>query len=358
MPALRKGPRFVPLRIASRQEETGDSCSIVFDVPGPQREEFAFLPGQHLVVKERVAGKEERRTYSLCGTGGEWRILVRRVEGGLFSNHVNDTWQPGRQVEVMRPRGTFVLPEELPAKPRILALAAGTGITPVISILEAALDRHPGSEATLVYGNRTVGSIAFRERLADLKDTRMGRFSVFHVLSRERTEYGLFHGRLDPAKCAELFARVARPRDHDHVFLCGPEGMMAAAQEALRAEGCPSGRVHTEVFTVNRTVAESRRPAAKAVAHCQADVILDGVRHAIAVGEGQTVLEAALAQGLELPFSCRGGVCATCRSMLRDGKVEMDCNYALDESALRQGFILTCQSRPQTPTLTVDFDVA
>lgn len=358
MPAPRTGTRFVPLRIAQRRAEADDACSFLLDVPPSLRDDFAFRPGQHLAVRQAVGGKDERRTYSLCGTPGEWRILVRRVEGGLFSNHANDSWEAGTEINVMRPRGAFVLPEDLPPRARILALAAGTGITPVLPMLESALAGRPGTRATLVYGNRATGSIAFGERLADLKDTHMDRFSVFHVLSRERTEHDLLHGRLDEGKCARLFAGAVPPGKHDLVLLCGPEGMMAAARAALQSAGYPPGRVRSETFTVNRSVSAARRPAQTEVAHCRAAIVLNGVRHEIGIGKGQTVLEAALAQGLDPPFSCRGGVCATCRSLLRDGRVEMDTNHALDEAALRQGFILACQSRPRTATLTVDFDVA
>jgi len=357
--AAKAGARYVPLKIAERREETDDACTFLLDVPGELREGFAFRPGQHLAVRDTVRGKEERRTYSLCGSPGEWRILVKRVSGGAFSNHANDEWRPGRVVEAMRPQGFFCAPARTPRGSRHLAVAAGSGITPVISILEALLRADPTAQATLIYGNRSMRSIIFRERLADLKDEHMSRLSVFHVLSRERTENDLFCGRLDREKCSDLFARIAPPLRFARAFLCGPEGMMEGARAALAAAKFPPKRIRTEIFTVDRTAAalpETRKGRARA--QCEARVVLDGVSHRVGIAVGQTVLEAAAAQGVDLPYSCRGGVCATCKAMLRDGKVEMDANYALGSEERKKGYVLACQSRPLSPRLTLDFDVA
>ncbi|MGI9347506.1 MAG: 2Fe-2S iron-sulfur cluster-binding protein [Gammaproteobacteria bacterium] len=355
--ALSSRTHFFSLTIAERRQETPDACSFLLTVPAAEREKLAFLPGQHLIMRAVINGQEERRSYSLCGGAGEWRILIKRVAGGVFSNHVFTHWREGDVVEAMRPQGSFGLMPAPASKRNYLALAAGSGITPIIAILESLLLAEPQAQATLIYGNQSVGSIIFRERLADMKDIYLPRFSLFHLLSREKTDNELFYGRLNRAKCDIFFRTLTPPASFAHVFLCGPTAMMKDAEDALQAANFAPAQVSKELFVASRVPSTSLRPtAALGKKHCRAEIIMDGVRHTVDVAENQTVLEAALSAGLELPFSCRGGVCATCRAKLRRGKVVMQTNYALAEEEQQQGFVLACQSRPQSAELTMDFD--
>ena len=351
--------RFYHLPIAQRREETADACSFLFDIPPEHTGQFAFRPGQHLVLRETLNGQEERRTYSLCGTAGELRVLVKRVPGGLFSNHALDSWQEGDTIESMRPQGQFGLAAKPESLRRYLAVAAGSGITPVISILEGLLAAEPDAQATLLYANKTSGSIIFCDRLADLKDTCLSRFAQYHVLSREKTEEEILHGRIDESKL-EQFAQTLVPfDDFDHVFLCGPEGMMNAVRSTLAKRKFPASQVHSELFTADRGLtgdAPKDIPAPRGAVHCQAAVIIDGIRRELEIDTNQTVLEAAKAAKLDLPFSCRGGVCATCRAQLLEGEVAMRVSHALDNDEREKGFVLTCQSVPTSASITLDFD--
>lgn len=350
---------FFELRIRERREEATDACSFLLEPPAQQSAEFSFRPGQHLVVRATLDGTEQRRTYSLCGAAGELRVLVKRVAGGLFSNHALDHWQPGGTLEALRPQGQFCLRADPASARRYLAVAAGSGITPVIAILEDLLAQEPKAEATLLYANKTSASIIFRDRLADLKDMHLDRFTLHHVLSRERTEQELLHGRIDEAKLEQFARHLIALADFDHVLLCGPTGMMAAVRAVLARRRHPASRIHSELFTTGRQpgaedASEMEAPAG--AVHCAAAVVLDGIRHEIDIAANQTVLEAAAQAGLELPFSCRNGVCATCRAQLREGEVTMRARHALDDEEIERGFVLTCQSVPTSAALTVDFD--
>ncbi len=334
----------------------------MLDIPPRLREIFAFRPGQHLAVRAVIGGEEQRRTYSLCGAEGEHRILVKRVSGGLFSNYALDKLRAGGKMEVMPPQGSFCLAPRPRERRRYLMIAAGSGITPVISILESLLAAEPHSQAALLYCNRAVSSIVFRERLADFKDLRMGRFSLFHLLSREQTENGLFSGRLDEEKCGKFFNSLLPPEKFDRIFLCGPEGMMNAVKKTLRAMRYPPGRVRGELFSPATPPSAGRLRARatpeKSAAESEAEIVIDGVCRRVKVRANQTVLEAAIASGVDLPFSCRGGVCSTCRAKLLEGKIKMDVCYALEPEERRRGYVLTCQSRAKSAVLKLSFDEA
>lgn len=351
--------RFFPLCVAGKQAETADAAVFHLVPPTDHADDFAFRAGQHLVLRMPGAAEDIRRTYSICASeGGDLRVLVKRVDGGRFSNFALDHLDPGDEIEATRPIGEFGADIGASGPRRILAIAAGSGITPIISILETLLAVESESEATLLLGNRRVDSIIFRERLADLKDAYLSRFRMFHILSREHTDHPLMHGRMDEPKIDLLLDSLAPDERPDMVLLCGPAEMMDAARQALIARGVPPEHIRRELFAA---AANGGKPAAKPKSpesrpDSIAGIIMDGVRRQVPVAAGMTVLEAALAAGMEAPFSCRGGVCATCRARVTEGHAEMEVNHALEPDELARGFVLTCQARPTTPEITLDFD--
>jgi ring-1,2-phenylacetyl-CoA epoxidase subunit PaaE len=353
-------PRFHPLRIADIRRETPDAVSIALAVPEDLRETFGFACGQYLTLRTNLDGEEVRRSYSICSglDDGEIRIAVKRVEGGRFSGFALAGLAPGDAIEVMPPMGRFGLVPEPGAARTCAAFAAGSGITPILSIARSVLAREPGSRFFLFYGNRTTGSILFREALEALKDRFLDRLSVFHVLSRETQDVDALNGRLDAAKAALFLRRIVPAASLDHAFVCGPAAMIEAVTGALREAGVPDERVHVERFTpADGARAASPRPIAPAAAPAAlATVITDGIAAEVPVAEGETVLDAALRAGLDLPFSCRGGMCCTCRAKVAEGAVAMDLNYSLEPWEVAAGFVLTCQARPTTPRVTIDFD--
>ena len=352
--------RFFPLRIAGRRDETAEAAVFYLTPPPGRESDFVFRAGQHLVFRATLDGGEIRRTYSICALeGGDLRVLIKRVADGQFSNFALDNWRTGVQVEAMRPTGEFTVEMDAKRGRRVLALAAGSGITPVISILETLLTVEPASEATLFLGNRRVNSVIFRERLADLKDSRLSRFRVFHILSRERTDNPLTHGRMDADKIGALLDALSPPGELDLVLLCGPAEMMTAARKALTARNFPPEKIRRELFAptpATKKKTSTTRKRTDSGAQSVASIVMDGVRRRAEVEAGMTILEAALTAGVEAPFSCRGGVCATCRAKVISGAAEMEVNHALEPDELARGFVLTCQARPTTPEITVDFD--
>ena len=351
--------RFYPLEIVDKRQETADSVSLAFAVPDALRDTFAFAPGQYLTLRATIDGEECRRSYSICSGAdeGELRIAVRRAEGGRFSRFANDALEKGARIDVAPPEGRFTA--EIGVKRHYAFFAAGSGITPVISIIRSALAANKEARATLVYGNRTSASIMFRTALDELKDRHLGRLSVFHVLSRESQEIEVLNGRIDRERIA-LFARtIVTPEDVDSYFLCGPFGMIEAGRSALLAAGVQPARIKAELFTPDGAPAPLPRPAPAPAAHeglIEVECILDGSVHRIEVEPGQLIIEAAHAQGFEIPHSCRGGMCCTCRCKALRGEVAMDVNYSLEPWELDAGYRLACQSRPLTAKVTLDFD--
>lgn len=352
---VRRRATFHPLTVATVERLTDDAVAVTFDVPDDLAAEFAFLPGQSLTLRREVAGREERRTYSICARAGDRpRIAVRRIPDGVFSSWLVDALRPGDVVEVQPPSGSFRMDPSVPR--RHLCIAAGSGITPVLSIASSAL-AHPEAEVALVYGNRTTGSVMFAEELGDLKNAHPDRFHVTHVLSREPRDVELFHGRLDADRLRRLFATVVPPADYDDVWLCGPHAMIDEARAVLAEAGVPSERVHFELFYVDEPPPELHRPEPTYDGPAsEVTVVLDGSSVTVPVPRGQSILDAAQRVRPDLPFACKGGVCGTCRAMVRDGEVEMRRNYALEDAEVAAGFVLTCQSHPTSDTVTVDFD--
>ena len=353
--------RFHSLEIADRRPETSDSVSIAFAVPEALRPEFAFQPGQYLTVRATIDGEECRRSYSISSglDEGELRIAVRTVEGGKFSRFASEALGQEARLDVSPPEGRFTA--EIGADRAYAFFAAGSGITPVISIIRSTLAADPLARATLVYGNRTTASIMFREALDDLKDRYLGRLAVFHVLSRESQEIDCLNGRIDAERVALFAKTIVRPAEVDGYFLCGPFGMIEAARGALIAAGVEPSRIKAELFSTDGAPAHASRPAPPHVpdaGEAQVDCVLEGRTRRIAVGANALIIEAAHAQGLEIPHSCRGGMCCTCRCKVVEGEVAMDVNYSLEPWELAAGYALACQSRALTPKVTLDFDAA
>jgi ring-1,2-phenylacetyl-CoA epoxidase subunit PaaE len=349
-------PRFNTLTIGDIRRETGDAVSLAFAVPARLERAYEFLPGQYLTLRATIAGEDIRRSYSICSgpDDGEMRVVVKRVAGGAFSNFVHDALKSGDEIAVMTPAGQFTLPPAGGAR-TVAAVACGSGITPVMAHLKTVLAREPESRFVLLYGNRTGRDIIFAEALAGLKDRYLGCFALTHVLSREMQELPVLHGRLDRARIGLLLRGAPAI---DHALLCGPAGMMDEAAMAFATLGVPAERIHREYFTPGEGGRrESPRPAAsRAEPAAVAEIIIDGRHHEVPLPDGVSVIDAAQAQGIELPFSCKGGMCCSCRARLVEGKAEMAVNYSLQPWEIAAGFILTCQARPLTPRLVLDYD--
>ena len=357
VPLTSGSPRFHRLRIAELRRETADCVSLAFAVPAALRPRFSFTPGQYLTLRTRIGGAEVRRSYSICSgiDDGELRVAVKHVPDGVFSHFANTRLAAGDVLEVMPPAGRFGVPV---GDHTYAAFAAGSGITPILAILRTMLVRAPGSRFVLFYGSRTVAQIIFRTALEDLKDRFLGRLSIIHVLSREGQDVPALSGHLDADRVARLLPAVVDPRTIDHALVCGPGGMNATVSAGLLGLGVTAERIHIERFVPAGGVG---RPAPAGVgvtlpAFATATIIHDGKTNDIAIAAGERVLEAALRAGLDLPWSCRGGMCSTCRARLTVGTVEMAENYALEPWETAAGYILTCQARPTAGHITVDYD--
>lgn len=355
-------PRFHRLRIADLKRETPEAVSIAFAVPDEMRGAYAFAPGQYLTLRATLDGEDLRRSYSICSgpDDGELRIAVKQVDGGTFSTWANTALHAGDELEVMTPTGRFGI-AHAPAEARThVGFAAGSGITPILSIARGILAQEPNSRFFLFYGNRNPREMLFREQLEELKDRFLGRFSVFHVLSQEEQDIPILNGRLDGEKVRVLLRHMVPAEQVDHVFVCGPTGMSEEIEATLRAIGVPDERVHIERFVS----ALGGRPRPKPVpdaaraeaAHRVASLIVDGNRRDVPVAEGEAILDAALRAGLDLPYACKGGMCSTCRAKVVEGTVEMDVNYSLEPWETRAGFVLTCQAHPTSERVVIDYD--
>lgn len=357
-------PRFHDLKVAAITRQTPEAVAVAFDVPPELRDDFAFRPGQYLTLAAEIDGHEMRRSYSICSAPGEplLRVGVKRVEDGRFSRFVNERLGVGDTIRVMPPQGRFTSL----AGPRhdYVLIAAGSGITPMLSIARTVLRHEPESTITLVYGNRSTDTIMFREELDDLKDRYLTRFSLVHILSREAQDIDLLHGRISGQRIAELADRgLIDATGADGVFLCGPGAMIDDVAAALKGLGVAEDRIRFERFTPADDAPPPRAPsnAARQAAEkgVLVEVTLDGVRRSFPVTDAsQTVLDAAHAAGIELPYSCAGGMCCTCRCRVVEGGSEMAVNYSLQPWEIEAGFTLACQTRPTGEKLVLDFDAA
>jgi ring-1,2-phenylacetyl-CoA epoxidase subunit PaaE len=351
------GLHFHPLRVVGLRRDTEDAIVITFDVPMELQEDFRFTPGQYLTLKH--PGEELRRSYSICAAPGEpLRVGVRQVPGGVFSSSLHATLKVGDVLDAMPPQGRFgdaCLPA--PAAGRhVLAVAGGSGITPILSIIKTVLAGEPASRVSLFYGNRSAASMMFREELEDLKNRHLTRFVLHPVFSREVVDSPLNSGRLDGARLADLLRLTGQP---DEVFICGPHAMNDEAEAALLAAGVAPQHVHVERFGIPPSAAEASLHAPKPgdAANARIVIVRDGLTREIDFLPGdESILAAAGRSGIEVPYSCRSGVCATCRARVMEGQVRMDRNFALEPAEIDAGFVLTCQAHPLSARVVVSFD--
>lgn len=347
---------FHPLRVAEVERLCDDAVAVTFDVPSELASVYAFAPGQSLTLRRMVDGRDERRSYSICApAGARPRVGVRLVPDGVFSSWLVNEVRSGDTVEVSAPTGSFT--PDLAAGGHHVLIAAGSGITPVLSIA-ASLLATPDASVTVLYGNRRTDTVMFADDLADLKDRYPARLELVHVLSREPREAELFTGRLDADKLSALFGSIVPVEDVDHFWLCGPFGMVTSAQDLLGSLGVPGERIHQELFYVDDVPPEPVKHVDPAVAGASSEVtlVLDGRSTTMNLPRESSVLDGAQRFRPDLPFACKGGVCGTCRARVTEGSVDMRRNFALEKAEVEAGFVLTCQSHPVSERVTVDFD--
>ena len=353
--------RFLPLTVTDVRKETRDAVVVTLRPRPEDAERFRFVQGQYLTFRRDFDGVELRRSYSICAglDEGALKIGIKRVDGGAFSSWANDNLAPGDTLDVMPPMGNFHLPLDPGAARHYLMFAGGSGITPVLSILKTVLAREPASRVTLVYANRQVSSIMFREELEDLKNANLGRLSILHVLETEGQEIELLTGRIDAAKMDALFTHWVDAGDVDAAFICGPEPMMLTIAESLRAHGLRDDQIKFELFASGQQGRAPVRAAARADAGAKgavAVVTLDGTTRTITVPAGVPLLDAALGQDMDAPYACKAGVCSTCKAKVLEGEVEMLTNNALEDYEVRAGYVLTCQCMPLSDRIVVSYD--
>ena len=354
--------RFHPLQVTEVRRETRDAVVVTLQPREEDRSAFRFTQGQYLTFRRMFDGEELRRSYSICAglDEGVLRVGIKRVDGGCFSTWANEALQPGDTLEAMPPTGAFFTPLEPAVAKHYLAFAGGSGITPVLSVIKTTLSREPRSQFTLVYGNRHVSSIMFREELDDLKNLYLGRLSVLHILESEAQDIDLFTGRIDVEKCEALFRGWIDVKSVDTAFICGPEPMMLAVAAALRKHGLGDEQIKFELFASSQPGRARRKVASESAdrhATCEAIVTLDGTTRSFTFPKaGQSLLEAALENMMDAPFACKAGVCSTCRARVIEGEVEMETNHALEDYEVRQGYVLTCQSYPLSDRIVVSYD--
>ncbi len=351
---------FHPLTIAKIEPLTDDAVAVTFDVPDELREDYAFTQGQHITIRTELAGDDVRRNYSICSpvSSGALRIAVKRLPGGAFSEHALGTLKVGDVLDVMTPSGRFFTELHPDNAKHYVCVAAGSGITPILSIVATTLETEPRSRVTLVYANRTHKTVMFLEEVEDLKDSYPDRFHLIHVLSREPQEAELFSGRLDTDRMSRLLESVVPPDTVDDWFLCGPFEMVSSLRKLLVSENVPKKAIHAEVFHVEAAPPVRRTPEESAPPEgADVTITLDGRRSSFRLNtDGPAVLEAALAVRADAPFACKGGVCGTCRAKVLDGSVEMDTNWALEPEEVERGYVLTCQAHPTSERLVLDYD--
>ncbi len=357
--------QFYSLTILEIRNETADCISIKFEIPRELRQEFKYSAGQNITLRLMMQGQEIRRSYSICSSPheNEFRIAVKKAEQGLFSSHAHQHFRVNDVLEIMPPSGSFHLPTNPENKKHYIAFAAGSGITPVISILKTILKEEPLSHVTLVYGNKNRNSVIFQEELLGLKNRYATKFQLISIFSREKMDSPLFEGRIDAKKCESLFRQIVPMAADQEYVLCGPATMIFSIRDWLLPKKISPEKIHFELFSgLGESSAYSKKTAFvtenPSLKKTTVTVILDGVSTGFTMpAQGPSILEAAIVAGADLPWACRAGVCATCRAKLVQGTVTMDQNYALAEEEIAQGFILTCQSHPTSENLLVDFDI-
>ena len=353
--------KFYPLTVSRVKHETRDAIAVTFAVPPELKSTFAYQQGQHLTLRTLINGEDVRRSYSICSAVQDdlLRVAIKRTPGGLFSSWANESLLAGATLEVMPPMGHFNVPLEPDRERHYLVFAAGSGITPILSIIKTTLQAEPKSRFTLVYGNRASSSVIFRDELTDLKDVYMGRLKLVYVMSREQQDIELFNGRITGDKCSAFLKHWIDIRDIDIAFICGPEDMMHGVSKSLQDAGMAKEKIRIELFAASIPKHEHRPRPIEAGARQQTEVtvIMDGSAASFTMDKDkESILDAGIRAGIDMRYSCKGGVCSTCRCKVVDGNVEMDVNYALEDYEVARGFVLSCQAFPITDKVVVDFD--
>lgn len=351
-------PKFHTLKIADVRQEIEDAVSISFEVPSDLASEYHFKPGQYVTMRTQINGEEVRRSYSICSAPfeNELRVAVKRVKGGLFSNYANEALHAGTSIDVMTPMGNFTTEINGNQEKTYVFFAGGSGITPILSLIKTILVDEPKSVVTLIYGNRKINSIIFKEQIDFLKNVYLTRFNVIHILSEEYLGNDVQYGLMDKAKTDQLNEFFLKQEKIDEAFICGPEPMILAIQEKLLEYGMSKNNVHVELFAAQspvKLVVESNEPKIEA----NVKIIMDGIEQELNIdSDGESILDAAYKSGMDVPFACKGGVCCTCKAKVLEGSVKMDVNYALEPDEVANGYILTCQSHPTSEKVVVSFD--
>lgn len=351
---------FYKLKVKEIRKETPECVSIAFEIPEEQKDIFKFTHGQYITIRKEFNGEEIRRSYSLCTSphDNDFRVAVKQMYDGIFSTFANKQLKVGDVLEVMPPLGKFTTPIDASSSKSYLGFAAGSGITPIISILKTVLFEEPNSSFTLFYGNKNVESVVFREELEALKNQYMGRLSLHYIMSREAIGSPLFKGHITGEKCIEFAKNLFEPSNTDAVFICGPEEMLIDLKYTLKDLGVPERNIHYELFATSGIAKKKLdEQVIEENVLSEVTIIVDGDEFTFNLQTTDVnILDAALKNGANLPYACKGGVCCTCRAKLLDGKVDMDVNYSLEPDELENGYILTCQSHPLTKKVVVTFD--
>jgi ring-1,2-phenylacetyl-CoA epoxidase subunit PaaE len=355
--------KFYPLSVSTVQQETRDCIAVTFAVPPELRDSFQYQHGQHLTLRATINDEDVRRSYSICSAvqDGTLRVAIKRTPGGMFSTWANEALKPGASIDVMPPMGHFNLPLDASSRKHYLAFAAGSGITPILSIIKTTLVAEPHSQFTLFYGNRASSSVIFKTELMELKDLYLERLNIVYVMSREQQDIELFNGRITKEKTQQFLQHWVDIGDYDNAFICGPEDMMLGVSAALQEAGMPKAAIKIELFaaSIPKHQHKPRAPIDSAAHLTEVTVILDGNAATFTMEKDkESILDAGLRAGLDMRYSCKGGVCSTCRCKVLDGKVDMDVNYALEDYEIARGFVLSCQSFPATDKVVIDYDQA
>ncbi len=351
-------PKFHSLKIQEVVKETEDCVSVAFEVPVDIKNDYSYVAGQYLTLKTVINGEEIRRSYSLCSAPyqNEWRVAIKKVENGKFSTFANDQLTAGQELEVMTPMGNFKVITDQANEKSYALFAAGSGITPVISIAKTILKNEPKSQVSLFYGNKNAGSIIFKEEIESLKNTHLENFRIIHILSRESLGNKIQKGRIDETKCKDLYTAFLQHEGVDEAYICGPTDMIFAVKKALESESVDEKNIHFELFNTDDLKPVPSSEVAKNDVESNVTIILDGDEFPVHLQSGQTILDASHAAGADLPFACKGGVCCTCKGKIIEGIARMDVNFALDEQEVAAGYILTCQAHPTSDKIIVSFD--
>ncbi len=354
---------FHNLKVADIYKETKDCVVVAFDIPDELKETFRYRQGQHLTLRKEINGEDIRRNYSLCSSplDGEWKVAVKTIRDGVFSNYAFSELKKGDTLEVMIPHGEFTVDVDVEASNNYIAFAAGSGITPLLSIIKTHLQQEPNSTFKLFYLNRTVKSIIFKEEIEQLKNQFFGRFQVFYFLTKEQRDIPFLNGRFDKEKLAVLTKTFIDIPDTQHAFICGPQDMIFLIRDELQAAGMPKDNIHFELFFTGSSEEENKHIAEVLEQRIDGTsvTIIDGGKefHFIMNDDFDTILDGALAAGADLPFACKGGVCSTCKCQVIEGSVKMKKNYALADKEVAQNYVLSCQAVPTSDKVVVDFDV-